>query len=292
MNRQSAMVSNYRRLLVIVFLLPVFLLASCKAEAPATEEESYPGKPIIDTIVLDDPNFYTMDFPAFYGKLMEAIDPENGQISISTMGAVPGIKILYKANGDIEDLQLSIHATINSTDTELIMGHYRYSFPSSEISLYGSPVTFAREYNDEQFDFLRFRGFCDSFSAYSLRTIIETESFAQDRKPVLYKFVSDQLEVLDYINPDIAKAFYVMGVDGIKKADMTEYQGNEHRFLDLEGNYADAAGTTIPYMRFNDEEPRYYLVMPYYEQQYEGDIEQIWGYATVYYCNNYIIFFG
>ena len=184
--------------------------------------EQYPGKPAHDTIRLTDINVFTLDFTAFHGNILEAIQPLNGQMDIGPVDGAPGVSVVFDKNGVIESLTINMRAAIMETDKEFVMGKYVIaSTPEAPDILsvrmmknFGAP----KENFEGNYDFQRLERLNRWLASFDLKAFVEAKFPGKDQALAYYEFSSDNLTQDDLSNPDIMKTWLRMAANGVKPA--------------------------------------------------------------------------
>ena len=235
--------------LIIIFVL-CLLFAGNLSGANDSKNDPYPGKPAQDTIELADTNFYTMDFAAFHGSILEAVNPMNGQMDIGPVNGASGIAVSFDNSGSIKGLEINLRATIMETDKEYVMGEYVIANTPDSPGVLSVRMmkNFAAAKADfeESFDFRRFERLSNWLTVFDLQKFIEAEFPGRGLAPANFQFSADNPTREDLSNSGTTEIFFRMTADGIEPANPEDFQSGEPGYYTIASyNEKHEAGSPI-----------------------------------------------
>ncbi|AVG14039.1 hypothetical protein [Paenibacillus larvae] len=239
----------------IVLLLLVFLLflGGCTLQ----EEYDESGRRKDTFIPLKRPNMFTLNFHDLYNQILAKIKAEDNKVANPTMD------ILFTPEGEIMDVDCSVHALEESAEDQYTMGLYRirnnhrtdtknqqsmpetFSAPSSTMTGIDVYWETGGKYDGRDmamFNFQKFPKFIEWFANFNLKSVLEQYRVGS---PVRFELQSKVIsEVVQ--NPDVHVTYLDCSSNDIREMDKPESYPESH------------------YLKLTDKD--YYAVIPYYVQ--------------------------
>jgi hypothetical protein len=215
--------SKSRLLLALLVLLAVMLLSACAENRTADTD-----KPI----VINNPSVYTADFSQLYRDIIQRTHPVDDQISMSFLYEQPGADILFSANGEIQNMVLSLYAVLEESASEYEVGTYKFRSNDSHGDAIPTNLTvtlqergeFAKESFKEVFEFSRFAFFCDWLSAFDLQSLLNKNEAIS---PVLYHMTTDNCLREFTEDENIHIEYYYTDSQGVEEVALTDFAIHE-----------------------------------------------------------------
>ncbi|MEV2686213.1 hypothetical protein ABNC32_15240 [Paenibacillus larvae] len=241
----------------IILLLLVFLLflRGCTLQ----EEYDESGRKKDTFIPLKSPNMFTLNFHDLFDQIFAKIKAENNKV------ADPTIDILFTPGGEIMDVDCSVHALMESSESEdqYDLELYRirnnhstdtknrqslpeaFSAPSSAmtgIDVYRESGGYYDGRYMDMLNFQKFPKFIEWFANFNLKSVLEQYTVGS---PIRFELQSKVIsEVVQ--NPDVHVTYLDCSSNDIREMDKPESYPESH------------------YLKLTDKD--YYAVIPYYVQ--------------------------
>ncbi|AQR78459.1 hypothetical protein ABNB59_08430 [Paenibacillus larvae] len=242
--------------IVLLLLVCILFLDGCTLQ----EEYDESGRRKDTFIPLKRPNMFTLNFHDLYDQIFAKIKAEDNKVADPTMN------ILFTPGGEIMHVDCSVHALMESSDSEdqYTMRLYRirnnhetefnnkqslpeaFSAPSSTmtgIDVYRESGGYYDGRDMDMLNFQKFPKFIEWFANFNLKSVLEQYTVG---RPVRFQLLSGPITGEVVKNPDVHVTYL-------------DCSPNDIREMDKPKSYPVSR-----YLEFTDKD--YYAVIPYYVQ--------------------------